>query len=109
MVSSLSIIAGAGSLMAIRVECYAGYRGEEEPRAFWLDDRRLEALEILDRWLGPDYRYFRVKAGDGNTYVLRHDQVRGEWTLGAFTSAQTVSPSTAPPRGLQFRRRGDQG
>jgi hypothetical protein len=98
MVSFLSIIAGVGSQMAIRVECYAGYRGEEEPRAFWLDDRRLEALEILDRWLGPDYRYFRVKVGDGNTYVLRHDQVRGEWTLGAFTSAQTTTPTTAPGR-----------
>ena len=99
-----AIIAGEGSLMAIRVECYAGYRGEEEPRAFWLDDRRVEALELLDRWLGPDYRYFKVKADDGNIYILRHDQVRDEWSLGAFTSAQTTSPTTASPRGLHFRR-----
>lgn len=78
--------------MAIRVECYCGYRGEQEPRAFWLGERRLEALEILDRWLAPEYRYFKVKADDGDAYVLRHDQVRDEWTLGAFTSAKISAP-----------------
>ena len=31
--------------MTIRVESYAGYRGEEEPLAFWLGERRLDALE----------------------------------------------------------------
>ena len=36
--------------MKIRVECYAGYRGEEEPRAFKLGERRFAVLEILDRW-----------------------------------------------------------
>ena len=35
--------------MGIRVECYAGYRGEEEPRAFWLGERRLGVLELVDR------------------------------------------------------------
>ncbi len=76
--------------MAIRVECYAGYRGEQEPRAFWLGERRLEALEILDRWLAPDHRYFKVKAEDGNAYILRYDEALGEWELGAFTRAQAA-------------------
>jgi hypothetical protein len=39
--------------MKISVECYAGYRGEEEPRAFKLGERRFAVLEILDRWLAP--------------------------------------------------------
>ena len=42
--------------MKIRVECYAGYRGEETPRAFWLGDNRLEVKEVLDRWLAPEQR-----------------------------------------------------
>ena len=71
--------------MTIRVESYAGYRGEEEPRAFWLGERRLDALEIVDRWQGPGYRYFRVKADDGNLYILRHDEAQGTWELKAFT------------------------
>ena len=79
--------------MPIRVECYAGYRGEQEPRAFWLGERRLEALEILDRWLAPDHRYFKVKAEDGNAYILRYDEARREWELGAFTRAQTGESS----------------
>lgn len=71
--------------MEIRVECYAGYRGEQEPSVFWLGERRLEVRELLDRWIGPDYRYFRVKADDGDLYVLRRDDANDRWTLGAFT------------------------
>ena len=70
--------------MKLKVECYAGYRGDEEPRAFALGERRLEVQEILDRWLAPDHRYFKVAASDGDTYILRHDNGTGEWTLGAY-------------------------
>ncbi|MDH4067210.1 MAG: hypothetical protein OEW19_22645 [Acidobacteriota bacterium] len=70
--------------MTIQVECYAGYRGDEEPRAFALGARRLEVVEIRDRWQGTDYRYFKVSASDGDTYVLHHDERSGEWALGAF-------------------------
>ncbi len=71
--------------MEIRVESYAGYRGEQEPTAFWLGERRLAVNAILDRWIGPDYRYFRVRADDGDLYVLRRDDTNDRWTLGAFT------------------------
>jgi len=75
--------------MKIRVECYAGYRGEEEPRAFTLGERRMEVRAILDRWLAPDHRYFKVAASDDDIYVLRHDEASGDWTLGAFRRADT--------------------
>ena len=44
--------------MAIRVECYAGYRGEQEPLAFWLGERRLAVRAVVeptvtDRPLAP--------------------------------------------------------
>ena len=70
--------------MKLKVECYAGYRGDEEPRAFALGERRLDVREILDRWVAPDHRYFKVAASDGDTYILRHDDATGEWTLGAY-------------------------
>lgn len=76
--------------MKIRVECYAGYRGEQEPRAFTLGERRIEVASILDRWLAPDHRYFKVAGSDGDLYVLRHDEASGEWTLGAFRRADPV-------------------
>lgn len=73
--------------MAIRVESYAGYAGEQEPTAFWLGSRRLAVRAIVDRWFAPDTRWFRVDAEDGNLYVLRHDEAAGEWDLAAFTRA----------------------
>jgi hypothetical protein len=74
--------------MALRVECYAGYRGEQEPVAFWLGERRLVVGEIVDRWFAPAQRWFRVRADDGDTYVLRHDEGAGSWELAAFTRGQ---------------------
>jgi hypothetical protein len=70
--------------MPLRVECYAGHRGEQEPTAFWLGERRLEVRELVDRWFAPSQRWFKVNTDDGNTYVLRHDEVSGEWDLAAY-------------------------
>lgn len=68
----------------IHVECYAGYRGEQEPRRFVLGERRFDVLEIVDRWLEPRHRYFKVKADDGRTFILRHDTVSDAWELAAL-------------------------
>jgi len=70
--------------MNIRVECYAGHRGEEEPRAFTLGERRFEVLEIEDRWLHPEHRYFKVLVDDGRRFVLRHDGASDQWELAAL-------------------------
>jgi hypothetical protein len=70
--------------MRIHVECHAGYRGDEEPRAFTLGATRFAVLEILDRWLAPEHRYFKVRIQDGRDFVLRHDVASGEWELAAL-------------------------
>ena len=41
-------------------------------------------LEVVDRWLDPACRYFKVLAHDGRKYVLRHDTVSGDWELTAL-------------------------
>jgi hypothetical protein len=71
--------------MPIRVECYAGYRGEQEPIAFRLGERRVGVRAIVDRWFAPAQRWFRVDADDGHLYVLRHDEPSDEWEIAAFT------------------------
>jgi len=63
----------------VRVECYAGYRGEQEPRRFTSADVTVEVVEILDRWQGPDHRYFKVRGSDGAVHLLRHDEVADMW------------------------------
>lgn len=74
--------------MKIRVECYAGYRDEEEPRAFHLGQRRFTVVEILDRWLDPAHRYFKVSVDDGRIFLLRHDTASGEWELAGLVGPE---------------------
>lgn len=68
----------------ITVECYAGHRGEQTPRAFTLGDRRVEVEEVLDAWLAPDHRYFKLKGADGHTYMVRHDVTADRWELTMY-------------------------
>ena len=71
--------------MRVRVECYAGYRGEETPRYLWLGNRKIEVKEVQDRWLAPNHRYFKVLGDDNAVYILRHDSQSWDWTLVFFT------------------------
>jgi hypothetical protein len=66
---------------SLRVECYAGYRGEETPRAFAIGDGRIEIVRVLDQWLAPDHRYFKVADAAGDIYILRHDVSSQRWEL----------------------------
>jgi len=70
----------------IRAECYAGYRADQRPLRFSLGERTLQVLEVEDQWHSPHAIYFRVRADDGHTYVLRHDEETDIWTLEAFRS-----------------------
>ncbi|MFU8856232.1 MAG: hypothetical protein ACNA8S_04405 [Deferrisomatales bacterium] len=70
--------------MELRVECYAGHRGEETPRRFFLGRRPVEIDLVLDRWLAPSHRYFKVRGDDGAAYLLRHDCEAGRWELCHF-------------------------
>ena len=70
--------------MPIRVECYAGYRGEETPRRFWMGEREIEVLEVMDRWLSPEHRYFKVRADDDAVYILRYDIESWNWEMTFF-------------------------
>jgi hypothetical protein len=72
--------------MKLKVECYAGHRGEEEPRVFFLDARRVAVIAVFDRWLSPNYRYFKVQADDGGIYILRHDESTDQWDLTFFVA-----------------------
>ncbi len=72
----------------IQVESYAGYKGEESPRAFVYLGKRYEVDEIMDRWyeggLDPKalrHDYFRVKTKEGEIYLLRYTPRFQSWTL----------------------------
>jgi hypothetical protein len=72
----------------IRVECYAGFRADQRPLRFVLRGREFRVEEVDDQWYSPEARFFRVRADDGNYYVLRHDEEQDTWTLDAFRAAR---------------------
>lgn len=65
----------------VRVECYAGHCAEETPRRFWLAGAAIEIAEIVDSWLAPEHRYFKVQDAGGDQYILRHDVNADFWEL----------------------------
>ena len=70
--------------LSLQVECYAGYRGEETPRRFTIGTRRIEVLEVIDQWLAPEHRYFKVMGDDEGIYILRHDVASDCWELTLY-------------------------
>ncbi len=74
-------------MSSIRVECYAGYRGEERPVRFTLGEQTLEVTGIEDQWYSPGAVYFRLIADDRNIYILRHDEIEDVWTLDGYRRA----------------------
>lgn len=74
--------------MKLTVECYAGYRSDERPLRFSMNERLYEVQEVLDRWYSPGASYFRVRADDGNLYVLKHHEPQDAWSLESFRAEQ---------------------
>jgi hypothetical protein len=69
---------------AVKVMCYAGYRAEETPVRFYLGDRCIEVTEVLDRWLDPAHRYFKLRGDDNGIYILRHSIADNRWEMNLF-------------------------
>lgn len=69
----------------VQVECYAGYRGEETPKRLRFGRRTIEIRKVLDRWLAPEHRYFKLMGADDAVYIVRHEESAGTWELTFFT------------------------
>lgn len=72
----------------ITVLAHSGYKGLEKPKAFFIDDERVEVKEILDSWhegsIDPKVyikRYFKVKGSDNYEYTIYYDEGLKEWFL----------------------------
>lgn len=60
----------------VKVDCYAGYKGEETPRAVVLDGTRFEVAsvlsrkKVLDRDSGRMGEVWRCRLHDGRTVIV---------------------------------------
>ena len=85
---------------SVQDECSAGHRGELTPSRFSFGGRSIEVIEVLDAWLAPDHRYFKVR---GDDYILRNDVVAARWQLTCMT--ERVSLADAAIKSIVKRRR----
>ena len=72
--------------MRIQVEPHADLRAA--PRRLYRGERRIDIIEIMDQWYGPGYRYIKVRGRDSSVYILLFDEIRDQWELIMFSSAQ---------------------
>ena len=83
--------------MRVKVESYTGDRGVEMVRRLRIDGRDIEITENIGQWPGPGYRHHKVKARDGNLYLLRRDEGRAEWELTMFQRPEAAGQSADVP------------
>jgi hypothetical protein len=68
------------------VECRFGRGTEEKPVRFQLEGSHHMVEEVLDQWYGASDIFFKVRADDGNLYILRRETSTPEaaWHLESF-------------------------
>src|SRR5271166_3079961 len=51
-----------------------------------LEDRPYMVEEVMDQWYGPQDAFYKVRADDGNLYILRRETSTpdGSWHLESF-------------------------
>jgi hypothetical protein len=77
--------------MVVRVECYPGRKADERPVRFRLDVHSYMVQEVLDRWYEPEHVFFKIRADDGNLYILRHQTSVPDgkkWDLVSFRTTK---------------------
>jgi hypothetical protein len=72
--------------MILEVECYSGQTSDERPVRFRLDGREYTVEDVLDRWYEPEAVFYKLRADDGNLYILRQQTStpEGVWDLISF-------------------------
>ena len=76
------------SRVPINVECYAGGRAAETPRAVHLAGERFAVADIVDRWYEggvdptvPRAEYFKVRTDQDAVFVIRYEPESHAWYL----------------------------
>jgi hypothetical protein len=64
----------------VRVQCPSAGR-DVPPIRFQLEGRDFFVEEVLDQWCGTDSTYFKMRANDGNLYILSHRVPLNAWML----------------------------
>jgi hypothetical protein len=67
--------------LSIYVDAYSGFRANERPRLFQVDDDLYPIETVEPQWRTPEVLYFKVRATNGKRYLLRWHEQTDEWFL----------------------------
>ena len=76
------------NLIPIKVVCHSGYKADEYPIYFYLENIKFEIKEISDRWYQsrpsqdwPIADYFKVFTASNTVYLIKHELKNDRWFL----------------------------
>jgi hypothetical protein len=72
------------------VECYAGHRYPERPRAFRWEGERVTVAEVERSWRTRAGPVFRVRTADDRRFTLAYCEASDDWDI------QPVGGALAP-------------
>ncbi|MFH1379402.1 MAG: hypothetical protein ABII23_03910 [bacterium] len=55
-----------------------------KPYSFQIGEREFIIYEIIDQWYGTNRHFYKVRADDGNIYILKHSSMTDIWELEYF-------------------------
>ncbi|MGQ8336723.1 cytoplasmic protein [Sunxiuqinia sp. A32] len=72
----------------IQVRTYSGYKSEEYPTCFFLNDKEYDIIAIRDRWYQldnipefPAADYFKVLTRTNKEFIIKHERSDDQWYL----------------------------
>ena len=65
----------------VDVVAYSGYKANERPLYFIVNDRKLDVVNIIDRWYGLEHDYYKVLADEAKVYLLKWNRMHDIWFL----------------------------
>ncbi len=71
----------------IKITSYSGYKDEESPLSFLMDDEKIGVVEVLKKWIEEEQgsrkikRFFKVQGSDGYIHTLFYDEQLKAWFL----------------------------
>jgi hypothetical protein len=77
----------------IKVTAYSGYKGNERPLSFIIDDQRHEVRDIVSRWAEPDKDFFKIIADDYKVYTLSWNRKSDLWLIEKTSNESTDGQS----------------
>ena len=93
----------------VKVECYSGYRVNERPVAFTINEcdytRSFKIREVIDRWFGETADYFKVVADDENIYLLKYDSRQDVWDLVFYQDPRRIQEIEVPEQEVTMSSR----